>query len=554
MVDETAKRRKREIDDEPVNDTATPEKMMLAEMKSILDERFEQMAQVQNEHMKTMQGEVDVMKQRISHVDELEAKCQFLEAKVNSMKSEMDTMKRHLSHIGELENKFDTIKGRLSHVDQLEKSCQLLEDRSHLLEARSGSLERSLQVLIKHNKWEYSAPPITPNYWGGFDVHYIAHMDFFLQEIKGNTCELRHGKYGQYICFSGGNDHEDERTSVLLHDDIILPHWREFADALQMYQRPLDNDASGTFSVSNIQLTSAVVDMLAPALVKKNFRHFELDHNMFPNIRDGIEFACKFAKSNPNLDSYQWLNNPIGCSSDLGHLLDAINGLPSLERIGLSRCCGRNLNGYSTLRSIITGNQYCEDIDLSSNNIRTMGSTHLPDFLATNPPLKYMNLENNHLNDNDAELIAASLIQNCNLESLSLEGNEITSVGCDALRHVVFDSTSLNSVADSNHSCYIGGLDFGGIPNNWNNSKRNRRMKIYYLLSSRNREGSNAHHLDSDIGEESLKLAPEVLQCVNHCSGCEQDEVRQDDGVVKPLSIIYEILRNWRMPSLYEIH
>ena len=52
--------------------------------------------------------------------------------------------------------------------------------------------------------------------------------------------------------------------------------------------------------------------------------------------------------------------------------------------------------------------------------------------------------------------------------------------------------------------------------NMFDDSKVNRGRKIYNLLSSRNREGMNVHHLDSEFEDHSsLKLVPKVLECVH---------------------------------------
>ena len=91
-------------------------------------------------------------------------------------------------------------------------------------------------------------------------------------------------------------------------------------------------------------------------------------------------------------------------------------------------------------------------------------------------------------------------------------------------------------------------------------------MKLYHLLSIRNEdeEGSNVHHLNlefEDEADDSIKLLPNILDCVQKysevvrysrpkfCSG----QVIRVVCESKTLSIMYEILRGWNMPALYEI-
>ena len=73
----------------------------------------------------------------------------------------------------------------------------------------------------------------------------------------------------------------------------------------------------------------------------------------------------------------------------------------------------------------------------------------------------------------------------------------------------------------------------------------NRGRKIYRLLDSRHWEGTNVQHLDAEFGDESLKLVPKVLEAVNVYA-------EYGDEDVHPLSLMYEIMRSWKMPSLYE--
>jgi len=206
------------------------------------------------------------------------------------------------------------------------------------------------------------------------------------------------------------------------------------------------------------------------------------------------------------------------------------------------------VNGYNLLRSLLSRNATLVRIDLDSNNIRTMGGTHLSDFLATNPPLQSLYLENNYLNDSDAVFIANSLKRNTNLANLFLGRNEITCIEGNALSNAIFDSGSLNSAADSNHICTIHDI---GLDRNTNNisgsARRNRVKKIFSILSSRNTQGANVYHLNLELGDASLKIAPLVLDCLARSAASGGSSYRP-----VTLSILYEVLRSWKMPSLYE--
>ena len=169
--------------------------------------------------------------------------------------------------------------------------------------------------------------------------------------------------------------------------------------------------------------------------------------------------------------------------------------------------------------------------------------------MARNPPLTHLYLAGNHLDDNDAVTIARALKQNTNLRRLHLVQNDITETGRVELRNTIYDSTSLNAVANSNHRCNIEEIDGVDVSNNRHaNLKVNRGRKIYSLLSSRHREGTNVRHLDSEFSEDSFKLVPKALECANTYAGY----VDPSASAVHPLSIMYEIMRSWKMPALYE--
>ena len=106
-------------------------------------------------------------------------------------------------------------------------------------------------------------------------------------------------------------------------------------------------------------------------------------------------------------------------------------------------------------------------------------------------------------------------------------------------------------MADCNHSCTITGIGIRtDIPSNQDDitPEVRRTDKIYHLLSLRNREGSNVQHLNLEFeDDDSLALVPRVLDSVHRYS-----RNIQWTNPLHPLSIMYEILRSWKMPELYE--
>uniref|UniRef100_A0A7S2L9Q1 Uncharacterized protein n=1 Tax=Skeletonema marinoi TaxID=267567 RepID=A0A7S2L9Q1_9STRA len=102
------------------------------------------------------------------------------------------------------------------------------------------------------------------------------------------------------------------------------------------------------------------------------------------------------------------------------------------------------------------------------------------------------------------------------------------------MRRALCDEASLNSVADSNHSCCIETDNFSG--NNDEDREINRAQKIYTLLSIRNKSMSNAQ----DFGYIDVKLLPNILEVVQKYS----QSMSEDNYYVRDFSIVYEVMRS----------
>lgn len=195
---------------------------------------------------------------------------------------------------------------------------------------------------------------------------------------------------------------------------------------------------------------------------------------------------------------------------------------------------------------LTSGTLKLETLKMSYNGITSNVTTELSDFLATDPPLKGLQLSNNLLNDNDAGILANALRSNTSLKWIHLDGNSITDVSREAFRLVLNDDCSLNSVSASNYSCWVL-LDVNILPGvnkyEWNMNKRgerekNRGRKIYELLSSRHESVSNVQH----FGDIDVNVLPHMVEAMQKFSSF-QVEANVDN--VRGLSIVYEVMRKW---------
>ena len=350
--------------------------------------------------------------------------------------------------------------------------------------------------------------------------------------------------------------------SGMVYHRKILPHWEEFADALEQYQyhlQSLDYDKESRLTFYDIVLSAEVITLLSKALKSTYFHGFICQNNELD--QNGIKFALNYLKRNRICKQFCLHRNSMSMV-DVDCLCQIVKDHPSIEILGLSGCKGADANGYEMMKQIMTaGTNNLEVLDISSNEISTGEDSFISDFLAKNPILESLDLTDNELEDDDAEIIASALKRNYELRSLKMDDNNITNTGWDALSKAVFDKTSLNSAADSNHACKI---DFPSDQkydhvrriNGDDSSERYlypkyvRQKKIYTVLSQRNKNSSNIDSFDEDMPAEILPAMLLSIQKFANYHVTETDEEEestpsQDTRDVNSLSIMFEILQRW---------
>ena len=146
------------------------------------------------------------------------------------------------------------------------------------------------------------------------------------------------------------------------------------------------------------------------------------------------------------------------------------------------------------------------------------------------------------MNDDDAILISQALKRNTKLCNLWLHSNNITSIGVKALLNCVLDSSSLNSISESNHTMEqlvvfdnkpikLAGCIDGML-------QLDRTQKIILALQDKD-------SLLKYLTNVPVELIPEILRFP-------QRVVNQPQH--KHLNIVYSTMRWWNMPMLYLYH
>ena len=482
-----------------------------------------------------------------------------------SVQQELIEMKSKMNELmGNMTNMLQMMQAQSNAINNMQGDINRLTQKCHSMEtsildsSTATSLLRTTcdriedkqkyhDVMLQNQQWKYSAPYPDDDYWTTLDEDEDEQAEKFLEQIKKCTEKMRYGK----------GDGSIDINSDLPYNQVFQPHWKEFANSLKQYHYHLKHspDIVSTLNLWNIKLPENVIDLLSNAFKSTHFQKIDLRNNSFG--QKGINFILKYLRSNRNLKELSLRQNPID-NINVKKLCKIVQTHPSIKILHLTGCTGDDINGYGMLKMIMTaGRNKLEEIYLSNNNISTRGGTFISDFLATNPSLEVLFLSGNKLNDNDTIGIAEALKQNTKLCFLNLtSNNNITKTGWKALRKAEFDDTSLNATSDCNHSCnihypsdgsdVIEDLDIIEMNGDRNFTKAFdptlvRQKKIYSVLSSRNRDNSNVGHFD-DI---HVKLLPNMLNSIQKYSNYQDDNISQVRGHVQPLSIVYDICRNW---------
>ena len=219
-------------------------------------------------------------------------------------------------------------------------------------------------------------------------------------------------------------------------------------------------------------------------------------------------------------------------------MIESVIDNRSITFVRLVYCFDQNgANGCRALATLLKSGRPFERLVFGRNGLS--GIDDVAAALATNPQLKILWMDGNELNDRDAELIAQALKQNTNLQCLYLEGNNITPSAFEGMRASIYNSSCFKAMESCNDTCWVDCVQDnceGMTP------RERQNCKMYKLLATRHAEGSNACHLNVELGEV-IKLVPSVLECVKRCS------IDRTTNSVTPLSIYFELIKSW-MPTL----
>jgi hypothetical protein len=160
------------------------------------------------------------------------------------------------------------------------------------------------------------------------------------------------------------------------------------------------------------------------------------------------------------------------------------------------------------------------------------------------------------------------LKQNTHLNELNLKDNDITEDGDENLLKVLFDTTSMDSIVESNHTCTPYTYD---AKDDWVVAQRPiieeevfKINKGEYTIGQKIRRkvvlalcGVDGELFDlSHLNDLPLQLMPRVLELIQEHTDARAEEIAVSFRIEKlksdALSRLFHTLRGWELPLLFE--
>jgi hypothetical protein len=337
------------------------------------------------------------------------------------------------------------------------------------------------------------------------------------------------------------NYHDRDEEPIVWHELILDEYWDQLDAKMDGL---LATDIQG-ISITNVEIKKEHLAALV-AIFLSGRATYSSTWISFDNAnlcREGITWLSKLVDVSFNLQVFYIYHNRIDNMEAARCLSRSLKSHACINSLLLPHC---DLGSSPDILSVILQSEV-KRIDLEHNNIDSFGAAKIAEYLESNPPIHSINLEHNRLNDDDVILISQALKSNTNLRYLGIIGNNFTSIGVKSLLTCVFDGSSLNAIAESNHTLlgmnFFDNVDMPPIEQIGCCIDRllemDRTQKIMLALQDKD-------SLLKYLANVPVELIPEVLAF----------PLRQDANQhqYKHLNVLYSTMRWWNMPMLYSYH
>ncbi|EJK72685.1 hypothetical protein THAOC_05759 [Thalassiosira oceanica] len=469
----------------------------------------------------------------------------------------------------------DTKDDRAGTVRAARQIAELQEELDKCRRERIAMEERHDQVvrdLKSALEWAYTAENIPREHWHekGYSEEYAGAMEELQNTFKGIIKDLRTGAFTSETDIFGvffELQHDDGHYITSDHDDVLMPYWKEFANALIYWSEYHAGEESLQVIVDRVATPDAVLDVLRPALKRSRVKYLGFEDDGSPKTWRLAEFIEDIIHTNHEVTKVGF-SRIVLSNEEWKAICNAIklrnSQCASILRSFEMRKCFVDGISDEVLRDILTSNT--KWINLEGNGMSSNESPVIAEFLASNPPLASLLLKGNCFDDADAALLADSLSSNTTLKVLDFDGNSIKQEGRLAFLRAIFDVSSLASCAASNHTCLVAGLKpHISDLNNCFDEFYNKWGKIFGMLALSSVDSFinmallgavptslmpallyRAHDQDEESNSAVTNLYLELTdtrRCKKHLAWKYMKHTRS-------LSSVYELVRGWVVPSM----
>ena len=280
-------------------------------------------------------------------------------------------------------------------------------------------------------------------------------------------------------------------------------------------------------------------------------------------MNDEYECLSSFLKINSSLERLIIGWGTIDNISIASSFSCALSNHPTLRELLLTVC---GLDNSVILGIMLEGCKGLYSFSIICNGIGSEGCSVISAFIRSNHPLQQLILDHNIISNSDVAILASALKMNTHLLELSLEDNEITTEGDRILMKALFDTTSMNSIVESNHSCMPCTCDFSDhdvrreklslldksiIKINVNRDdtiEQRIRKKVILALCGVDGDLFDLSHLN----DLPFQLMPRVLELIQKHTEYKTRKCCHALLEREALSRLLHTLRGWELPLLFE--
>mmetsp|Transcript_25862 Transcript_25862/g.58300 ORF Transcript_25862/g.58300 Transcript_25862/m.58300 type:complete len:351 (-) Transcript_25862:829-1881(-) len=273
----------------------------------------------------------------------------------------------------------------------------MLNAKVNSLRAENDSQKREITGLNSAFQWAYNYKEIPRRHWleQGHSEEYADAMENLLGSMKENIQTLSLGTvlndsdHGEKIIKIDFNLNDEQGNYVRAdHDELLMPHWKEFAAALRHWSEYHADGKCLKVEIIYIELPKVVLDILRPAFEESRIENvfFENSHH----TGDMADFAKKVLQSN-HFTKEVYFGTIKFTQEDVKTLCSAIKsrnmGSQSIKNLALCDCFDGGIDAHtlgSILTSVTSGSAKEVTLDLRRNMMTSREAGVIARFLTSN--------------------------------------------------------------------------------------------------------------------------------------------------------------------------